>query len=183
MVESEWGFAGFVGFLPNEGEVLPGTVEDARNAWFLCVISLVCTFRSPFVTSAPRLISANTAAEPPSDSGVLTGGPGAGGGGGSGGGGILPVAGGALYSLRGMPFGGGKQLEKPSRLRIDYLRIPTQSGGVVFHVVLYQCFQYTHEGPDPLNVFRIPRGHSPAITDICYSWTHFSLYSLISRFP
>lgn len=88
LVESDWGFAGLVGFLAKE--VLPGTVEAARKAGFLCVISLFSTFRSPFVTSAPRLSSANTAATPSSEAGACTG---AGGGRGEGG----------LYSLRGIP--------------------------------------------------------------------------------
>ena len=106
LVESDWGFTGLVGFLPEDGDVLLGTVEEARKAGFLCVISLFSTFRSPFVTSAPRLSSANTAATPPSEPGAgAGGGPGAGGGGGGGGsGGAPPVANAALYSLRGMPL-------------------------------------------------------------------------------
>lgn len=104
LLESDWGLAGLVGFLPKEGEVLLGTVEEARKAGFLCVISLFSTLRSPFVTSAPRLSSANTAAAPPPEPGAgAGGGPGAGGGGG-GGGGAPPVADAALYSLRGMPL-------------------------------------------------------------------------------
>jgi len=106
LVESDWGLAGFVGFLPGEGEVLLGTVEEARKAGFLCVISLFSTLRSPFVTSGPRLSSANTAATPPPEPGAGAGvGPGAGGGGGGGGGGgAPPVADAASYSLRGMPL-------------------------------------------------------------------------------
>ena len=105
-VESDWGFAGLVGFLPNEGEVLLGTVEEARKAGFLCVISLFSTLRRPFVTSEPRLRSANTAATPPSEPGAGAGGrPGAGGGGGGGGGGASPAASmAALYSLSGIPL-------------------------------------------------------------------------------
>jgi len=61
--------------------VLLGTVEEARKAGFLCVISLFSTLRSPFVTSAPRLSSANTAATPlPDPEAGAGGGPGAGGG-------------------------------------------------------------------------------------------------------
>lgn len=95
-----------VGFLPNEGGVLLGTVEEARKAGFLCVISFFSTLRRPFVTSAPRLSSANTAVTPPAESGAgAGGGPGAGGGGGGGGGGAPPVASVAvLYSLSGMPL-------------------------------------------------------------------------------
>jgi hypothetical protein len=44
---------------------LAGTTLPARRAGFLCVISLLSTLRSPFVTSAPRFKSANTAATPP----------------------------------------------------------------------------------------------------------------------
>jgi len=103
LVESDWGFAGLAGFLPGDGEVLLGTVEEVRKAGFLCVISLFSTLRRPFVTSAPRLSSANTAATPPSEPGAgAEGGPGAGGGGG--GGGAAPAAGTALYSLSGMPL-------------------------------------------------------------------------------
>ena len=81
--------------------MLLGTVEEARKAGFLCVISLFSTLRSPFVTSAPRLSSANTAATPPSELGAGAGGvPGAGGGGG----GAPPVANAALYSPRGIPL-------------------------------------------------------------------------------
>ena len=105
LVESDCGFTGLVGFLPDEGGVLLGTVEEARRVGFLCVISLFSTLRRPFVTSAPRLRSANTAATPPPEPGTgAGGGPGAGGGGG--GGGAPPAASVAvLYSLRGMPLG------------------------------------------------------------------------------
>ena len=70
LLESDWGFAGLVGFLANE--VLPGTVEEARKAGFLCVISLFSTLRSPFVISAPRLSSANTAVTPLPEVGACT---------------------------------------------------------------------------------------------------------------
>jgi hypothetical protein len=107
LVERDWGFAGLDGFLLNEGGVLLGAVEESRNAGFLCVISLFSTLRNPFVTSAPRLSSANTAATPP-EPGACTGdGPGAGGGGGGGGRGAPSVTGAALYSLRDMPLGEG----------------------------------------------------------------------------
>ena len=103
LVESDCGFAALVGLLPTEGEVLLGTVEEAHRAGFLCVISLFSTLRRPFVTSAPRLSSANTAATPPPEPGVDAGGwPGAGGGRG---GGAPPVASVAdFYSLRGIPL-------------------------------------------------------------------------------
>jgi len=88
-----------------------GTVEDARNAGFLCVISLLSTFRKFFVTSEPRLSSANTAETPPppaAGAGRVGGGGGPGGGGGGGGGGAPPLAaaGGAaaLYWEIGMPY-------------------------------------------------------------------------------
>ena len=85
--------------------MLLGTVEEARKAGFLCVISLFSTLRRPFVTSAPRLSSAKTAATPPSEpepEAGAGGGPGAGGGGG--GGGAPKVGGVALYSLRVIPL-------------------------------------------------------------------------------
>jgi hypothetical protein len=137
LVESDWGLAGLVGFLA--GEVLLGTVEEARKAGFLCVISLFSTLRSPFVTSAPRLSSANTAETPPPAAGSCSG---AGGGGGGGGGGVVPsVADAPLYSLRSMPLW-SRQLGKLLRARkVEYLWIPTQSGGVVFHIILYQFIQ------------------------------------------
>ena len=66
-----------------------GTTLPALNAGFLCVISLLSTFRRPLVTSSPRLSSAKTAAAPP---GVGPGSVAEGGGGGGGGGGgpLLP---------------------------------------------------------------------------------------------
>ena len=157
LVESDWGFAGLVGFLPNEGVVLLGTVEEARKAGFLCVISLFSTLRSPFVTSAPRLRSANTAATPPPEPGAgAGGGPGAGGGGG-GGGGAPPVANVAvLYSLSGMPL--GEWLGWPFYgINTEHLGIPAQSGGVVLHVVFPRFFQQTDKRTNPFNVFWIPR--------------------------
>ncbi len=88
-----------------------GTVEDARKAGFLCVISLLSTLRRFFVTSEPRLSSANTAATPPAEfaaGAVEGGGGGPGGGGGGGGGGGAPPAGvggvAALYSEMDMPY-------------------------------------------------------------------------------
>jgi len=51
LVESDWGFAGLVGFLPGGGEVLLGTVEEARKAGFLCVISLFSTFTISSLTT------------------------------------------------------------------------------------------------------------------------------------
>ncbi len=76
-----------------------GTALPARKAGFLWVISLLSTLRRPFVTSSPRLISANTAAAPPvavepeGGDGANAGG---GGGGGGGGGPLAPGAGGGL---------------------------------------------------------------------------------------
>jgi len=88
-----------------------GTVEDALKAGFLCVISLLSTFRRFFVTSAPRLSSANTAATPPPAAGAggrVGGGGGGGGGTGGGGGGGAPLAAvaetEALYSEIDMPY-------------------------------------------------------------------------------
>lgn len=93
---------------PGDPTVL-GTVEDARNAGFLCVISLLSTLRRLFVTSEPRLSSANTAATPPAGAVDRAGGGGGPGGGGGGGGGGAPpaTAGGvaaALYSEMDMPY-------------------------------------------------------------------------------
>ena len=94
-----------------------GTTGDARNAGFLCVISLLSTLRRPFVTSSPRLSSANTAATPPPAAAgagdTAGGGDGPGGGGGGGGGGApLAAADGsaALYSEIGMPYSTVRQL-------------------------------------------------------------------------
>lgn len=93
---------------PEDPDVL-GTVEDARNAGFLCVISLLSTLRRPFVTSEPRLSSANTAATPPAVAAAGAegggGGPGGGGGGGGGGAPLAAAEGGAaaLYSEMDMP--------------------------------------------------------------------------------
>lgn len=87
--------------------LLAGTTLPARRAGFLWVISLLSTLRSPFVTSAPRLRSANTAATPPVDTAGGEGaGPPEGGGGGGGGGGDGPVTGWErdnLYSETEMP--------------------------------------------------------------------------------
>ena len=69
----------------------------ARNAGFLCVISLLSTLRRPFVTSSPRLSSAKTAAAPAAGAAEVAAGAGGatGGGGGGGGGGGAPLAAGA----------------------------------------------------------------------------------------
>lgn len=92
---------------PDDPTVL-GTVEDARNAGFLCVISLLSTLRRLFVTSEPRLSSANTAATPPAGAAAGAGGGGPGGGGGGGGYETPPAAteGGAaaLYSEMDIPY-------------------------------------------------------------------------------
>jgi hypothetical protein len=93
-----------------------GTAEDARKAGFLCVISLLSTLRRLFVTSSPRLSSANTAATPPpaaAGAGVRAGGGGGPGGGGGGGGGASLAAAddsAALYSEIGMPYNTVHQL-------------------------------------------------------------------------
>ena len=68
-----------------------GTTLLALSAGFLCVISLLSTLRSPFVTSSPRFSSANTAAAAPAGAGELAAGAAAGGGGGGGGGGGAPL--------------------------------------------------------------------------------------------
>ena len=95
---------GFFGLAPGDedGGDAAGTVLPARNAGFLCVISLLSTLRRPLVTSAPRFRSAKTAATPPADgagAGTAAGGGGGPGGGGGGGGGA-PVVGAlaVLYS-------------------------------------------------------------------------------------
>lgn len=96
---------------PADDPTVLGTAEDARKAGFLCVISLLSTLRRFFVTSEPRLSSANTAAAPPpaaAGAGERVGGGGGPGGGGGGGGGGAPLAaaGGAaaLYSDIDMPY-------------------------------------------------------------------------------
>jgi hypothetical protein len=123
-----WGFAGLTGFFgadnkikhvrkkneriarraPVDDPTVLGTVEDALNVGFLCVISLLSTLRRFFVTSAPRLSSAKTAATPPPAAGAggaVGGGGGPGGGGGGGGGGVPLAAAGAeaLYSEMDVP--------------------------------------------------------------------------------
>ena len=40
---------------------------------------------------------------------------------------------------------------------VGYLWIPTQAGGVVFHVVLPQFFQQSDKRANPFNVFLIPK--------------------------
>jgi hypothetical protein len=91
------GFVGLVGRFTPAAAVggATGTELPARSAGFLCVISLLSTLRRPFVTSAPRLRSANTApmpSPPDADEGAAAGGGGgAGAGGGGGGGGGAPV--------------------------------------------------------------------------------------------
>jgi hypothetical protein len=95
---------------PADDPAVLGTVEDERKVGFLCVISLLSTLRKFFVTSEPRLSSANTAATPlPAAAGAgvrVGGGGGTGGGGGGGGGGAPPAvadAAVALYSEIDMP--------------------------------------------------------------------------------
>ncbi len=92
-----------LGFFPGAG-LLPltelsrsGTVELARRAGFLCVISDLSTFRRPLVTASPLFSSEKTAPRPPPAAGssftslILRTGAGPGGGGGGGG----PAAGAA----------------------------------------------------------------------------------------
>jgi hypothetical protein len=77
------------------GLVAAGTTLLALKAGFLCVISLLSTLRSPFVTSSPRFSSAKTAAAPPAGEGATEFTAGVvtmdGGGGGGGGGGGAPA--------------------------------------------------------------------------------------------
>lgn len=80
----------------------PGTTAPALKAGFLCVISLLSTFRSPFVTSSPRFRAANTAAAPP----LLLAVDAAGVGGAGGGGGAVAAAAAApdLYASTVIPY-------------------------------------------------------------------------------
>ena len=91
------GLTGFFGLAPGDedGGDAAGTVLPARNAGFLCVISLLSTLRKPLVTSEPLFKSANTAPMPPAGADVEAGGGGgaAGAGGGGGGGGGAPPGG------------------------------------------------------------------------------------------
>jgi hypothetical protein len=151
---------------PDDPAVL-GTAEDARNAGFLCVISLLSTLRRPFVTSEPRLSSANTAATPPAGAAAggvdRTGGGGGPGGGGGGGGGGAPLAaaeGGAaaLYSEMDMPY--NMVVYQPMHgwetREFTCLRIPNKTRGMVFHHVLLHIVEDGGECFNPFDVRLIP---------------------------
>ena len=152
---------------PDDPAVL-GTVEDARNAGFLCVISLLSTLRRPFVTSEPRLSSANTAATPPAGAaaGVVEraggGGPG-GGGGGGGGGGEAPLAAAegdatALYSEMDMPYNivANQPVHGWETRGFACLRIPDKARSMMFHHVLLHVVEDGSERSNPLDVRLIP---------------------------
>lgn len=135
-----------LGFFPGAGlfarAVPSDTVDPARRDGFLCVISDLSTFRSPFVTDSPLLSSEKTAPRPEgvcdapaSAASVLTsrtgGGPGGGGGGGAppagggGGGADVPLDKEAdlATSIAGSPAGfHGTPLEKCCFRRSDRLR-------------------------------------------------------------
>jgi len=144
-----------------------GTVENPRKAGFLCVISLLSTLRRFFVTSEPRLSSANTAATPPADAAGAVdrvgGGGGPGGGGGGGGGGAPPAAaaaaGGAaaLYSEMDMPYSMVRQPMYGWETReIACLRIPDKARSMIFHHVLLHIVEDGSERPNPLDMRPIP---------------------------
>jgi hypothetical protein len=146
-------------YSPAEDPAVLGTAEEARKAGFLCVISLLSTLRRFFVTSEPRLSSANTAATPPlpaAGAGERGGGGGAGGGGGGGGGGALPAAAGgaaALYSEIDIPCDMASAYAQPGRCtNFAYSRVPDKSCGVMFHHVLLHVVKDSSECPDPLYV-------------------------------
>lgn len=154
---------------PDDPAVL-GTVEDARNAGFLCVISLLSTLRRPFVTSEPRLSSANTAATPPAGAAEAAvdgaggggGGGGPGGGGGGGGGGAPPAAaeGGAaaLYSEMDMPYNivVYQPMHGWETGEFACLRIPDKTRSMVFHHVLLHIIKDGSERSNPFDVRLIP---------------------------
>jgi hypothetical protein len=144
-----------------------GTVEDARNAGFLCVISLLSTLRRLFVTSEPRLSSANTAATPPAGAAAgavdrAGGGGGPGGGGGGGGGGAPPAAaeGGAaaLYSEMDMPYNivVYQPMHGWETRKFACLRIPDKARSMVFHHVLLHIVEDGSECSNPFDVRLIP---------------------------
>jgi hypothetical protein len=139
-----------------------GTVEDARNAGFLCVISLLSTLRRLFVTSEPRLSSANTAATPPAGAAAgaveRTGGGGPGGGGG--GGGAPPAEGGAaaLYSEMDMPYNiiVYQPMHAWGTREFACLRIPDKARSMVFHHVLLHIVEDGRKCSNPFDVRLIP---------------------------
>lgn len=151
---------------PDDPTVL-GTVEDARNAGFLCVISLLSTLRRLFVTSEPRLSSAKTAATPPAGAAAgavdrAGGGGGPGGGGGGGGGGAPPTAaeGGAaaLYSEMDMPYNTVvyQSMHGWEAREFACLRIPDKARSMVFHHVLLHIVEDGSECSNPFDVRLIP---------------------------
>jgi hypothetical protein len=143
-----------------------GTVEDARNAGFLCVISLLSTLRRLFVTSEPRLSSANTAATPPAGAAAGAveraggGGGGPGGGGGGGGGGAPPAEGGAaaLYSEMDMPYNiiVSQPMHGWETREFACLRIPDKARSMVFHHVLLHIVEDGSECSNPFDMRLIP---------------------------
>lgn len=145
-----------------------GTVEDARKAGFLCVISLLSTLRRFFVTSEPRLSSAKTAATPPllpaaaaGAVGRVGGGGGPGGGGGGGGGGAPPTAvaagAAALYSEMDMPCNTAHQRMHGWEMReFACLRIPDKPRCMMFYHVLLHIIEDGCECLDPFNMRLIP---------------------------
>lgn len=142
-----------------------GTVEDARNAGFLCVISLLSTLRRLFVTSEPRLSSANTAATPPAGAAAgaverAGGGGGPGGGGGGGGDGAPPAEGGAaaLYSEMDMPYNiiVSQPMHGWETREFACLRIPDKARSMVFHHVLLHIVEDGSECSDPFDMRLIP---------------------------
>jgi hypothetical protein len=83
------GFLPGAGLFPRTDASRSGTVDEARKAGFLCVISDLSTFLRPFVTASPLLSSEKTAPRPLGEGSSLTSlicrtgaGPGGGGGGG-----------------------------------------------------------------------------------------------------
>ena len=101
MAVNDTGLVGFIGRLGTAG-VDAGTTLLARRAGFLCVISDLSTFRSPFVTASPRFNSAKTADAPPAAGagGAATGG---GGGGGGADAPAVPFVCGGVNELNGTP--------------------------------------------------------------------------------
>ena len=140
-----------------------GTVEDARNAGFLCVISLLSTLRRLFVTSEPRLSSANIAATPPAGAAAGGGGGGGPGGGGGGGGyGAPPEAteGGAaaLYSEMDIPYNIAiyQPMHGWETREFACLRVPDKARSMMFHHVLLHIVEDGGECSNPFDVRFIP---------------------------
>lgn len=159
----------FTNHTPAAGEVEAGTTLLALNAGFLWVISLLSTFLSPFVTSAPLLRSANSAAWPPAGAagadpaGGGGGGPGGGGGGGGGGGPPAGAAAGAddadfdWYSAKANPCRSYQQEEESyKRYARACLRIPCQTGHVELFDITLQRREDSHVGPNPFYMLSAP---------------------------